>query len=393
MKFFDGNELIIKFMLINISSGIASGMMSFIIPIYALNLKSTSTEIGLITGMTGIGILLVVLPVGYLVDHFGSRKMYSISCVFGIATILLISFATDLKFFFMTMVLYGMTATLRSTSLSASFFKNLTLIGTKRAGWYQGSMTLGGAFIGPLIGGIAAIAMGFSNYFILTSAFLLLPLIMINLFQDRKNNSPAKLRNSSFIDASGQYKALIKNQILISTTLIESLNIALFITFTTFITVLAIRDLGLSPDIAAMLISLRGGATILVVFFCGQLLRKNNKNLYLFSFILIIFALFLLGISTDSPLLAIASIILGIGIGLIGMIDFSRVGNIDGEKGKIAGIFSFGQGTGAIIGPTLGGIIGDAFGVQRIFMAFMLPYFLLVVYVFITGRKQSIKSF
>lgn len=315
--------------------------------------------------------------------------MYSISCVFGIATILIISFAADLRFLLLAMVLYGMAGTLRSTSLSAAFLKNLTFIGTKRAGWYQGSMTLGGSFIGPLIGGIAAIAMGFSNYFILTSAFLLLPLIVINIFTDRKNNSPAKLRNSSFIDASSQYKALIKNQILISTTLIESLNIALFITFTTFITVLAIRDLGLSPDIAAMLISLRGGATIFVVFFCGQLLSRNNNNLYLFSFILIIFALFLLGISTNSSLLAIASIILGIGTGLIGLIDFSRVGNIDGEKGKIAGIFSFGQGTGAIIGPTLGGIIGDGFGVQKIFLAFMLPYFMLVVYAFINSKKQS----
>lgn len=80
--------------------------------------------------------------------------------------------------------------------------------------------------------------------------------------------------------------------------------------------------------------------------------------------------------------------ILGIGTGLIGLIDFARVGNIDGEKGKIAGIFSFGQGTGAIIGPTLGGIIGDAFGLQTIFLAFMLPFFMLVVYAFMNSRKR-----
>lgn len=388
MKIFRGNEIIFKFMLINISSGIAAGMISFIIPIYALNLNATSTEIGLITGITGIGILLVVLPVGFLVDHFGSKKMYSISCVFGIAIILLLSFAADLRFLILAMVFYGMAGTLRSTSLSAAFFKNLTSIGTKRAGWYQGSMTLGGSFIGPIMGGIAAIAMGFTNYFIFTSAFLLLPLIVIIIFTDRKNNSPAKLGNSSFTDVSNQYKSLIKNRILILTTLIESLNIALFTTFTTFITVFAIKDLGLSPGIAAMLISLRGGATILVVFFCGQLLRRNNNNLYLFSSIITILALFLLGISTDSSLLAIASMILGIGTGLIGLIDFARVGNIDGEKGKIAGIFSFGQGTGAIIGPTLGGIIGDAFGLQTIFLAFMLPFFMLVVYAFMNSRKR-----
>jgi len=49
---FQDNELILKFMLINISSGIAMGMMSFIIPVYAINLKATSTEIGLINGIS-----------------------------------------------------------------------------------------------------------------------------------------------------------------------------------------------------------------------------------------------------------------------------------------------------------------------------------------------------
>lgn len=389
MKFFEGNELIFRFMLINISSGIAVGMMSFIIPVYALSLNATSTEIGLITGISGIGLLLVVLPAGFLVDYFGSKKMYSISCVFGAAIIMLLSFAANPKLLLLAMVFYGMAGTLRSTSLSAAFFKNMKTIGAKKAGWYQGSMTLGASFIGPIIGGIAAIAMDFTSYFTLTSAFLLVPLMVIFARTYRRNNSPVKLRNSSFTDASNHYKSLAKNRILVSTTLIESLNNALFITFTTFITVLVIRDLGLSLGIAAMLLSLRGGATIFVVFFCGQLLRRNNNSLYLFSFIITILALLLFEISTDTSLLAIASVILGIGIGLIGLINFAQVGNIEGEKGKIAGIFSVGHGFGSIFGPTLGGIVGDAFGVQAIFLAFIPLFGALAIYTFMDGRKLN----
>lgn len=389
MKIFEENELIIRFMLINISSGIAAGMVTFIIPVYALSLNATSTEIGLITGISGIGLLLVVLPAGFLVDCFGSKKMYSVSCVFGAAIIMLFSFAANPGLLLLAMVFYGMAGTLRSTSLSAAFFKNMNTIGAKRAGWYQGSMTLGASFIGPIIGGIAAITMGFTSYFTLTSAFLLVPLMAILARTDRKNNSPVKLRNSSLTDASKHYKSLAKNRILVSTTLIESLNNALFITFTTFITVLVIRDLGLSPGIAAVLLSLRGGATIFVVFFCGQLLRRNNNGMYLFSFIITILALLLLEISTDTSMLAIASVILGIGIGMIGLINFTQVGNIEGEKGKIAGIFSFGHGTGSIFGPTLGGIIGDAFGVRAVFLSFIPLFGALAIYTLMDGRKLN----
>jgi len=74
MKIFEGNELILRFMFINISSGIAVGMMNFIIPVYALSLNATSTEIGLIKGISGIGDLLVVLPAGFLVDYVARHR-------------------------------------------------------------------------------------------------------------------------------------------------------------------------------------------------------------------------------------------------------------------------------------------------------------------------------
>jgi len=389
MRFFRDNELILGFMLINISSGIAVGMINLILPIYALSLNATSTEIGLIKGISGIGDLLVVLPAGFLVDYFGSKRMYSVSAVFGGLTIMSLSLAGTPELLLLMMVFYGMARTFRTTSLSAAFFKNMNTIGARKGGWYKGSMTAGASFIGPLIGGIAATGMGFTGYFVFTSVFLLAPLMVILTRANHRDDPHIKLKNPGFTDASNHYRSLAKNRALISATIIESLNTAFFITFTTFITVMVIRDLGLSPGVAAALISLKGGATILVVFSCGQLLRRNNNNLYLMSFAATIFALLVLGISKDISLLAIASIIIGIGSGMITLITFTQVGNIEGEKGKIAGIFSFGHGTGAIFGPTLGGIIGDVFGIQAIFLAFMLPFGALALYTFMDGRKRN----
>ncbi len=389
MKIFEGNELILKFMLINISTGIAMGMMNLIIPIYALSLNATSTEIGLIKGISGVGDLLVVLPAGFLVDYLGSKKMYSVSAVMGSSIIVLISYVSNIELLLLIMVFFGMARSLRTTSLNADFFKHVNTIGIKKGGWFKGSMSVGGALIGPILGGIAIVAMSYKSYFALAGVFLLAPFLVILARTNDGSNLPVKPKNFRLADASNHYKALAKNRSLVSATIIESINGAFFVTFTTFIIVLVIKDLGLSPGVAAMLIALKGGATICVVFLCGQLLRKNNTNLYLFSFIVTILALLVLGISGNTLHLAIASVVIGMSSGLITLITFTQVGNIDGEKGKIAGIFSFGHGMGSIIGPTFGGIIGDIISVQAIFLAFMVPFGALALYIFMDGRKQN----
>lgn len=392
MKIFQGNELIMRFMLINISSGVAIGMMNFIIPIYALSLNASSTEIGMIKGFTGIGDLLVVLPAGFVVDYLGSRKTYSVSCVSSALIIILLSFAVTPKLLLLIMIFYGVARTFRTTSLSAAFFKDMNTMGARKAGWYKGSMTIGSSFIGPMIGGIAAIAISFNNYFILTGAFLLIPLMVVNARSNHRIGSPVKTQknstNHSIIDSSNHYKSLTKNRILVGATVKDGLNTAFFMTFTAFITVFVIRDLGLSPGIAAALISIKGVATLLVVFFGGTYLRRNNNGLYLFAYVTTILSLFLLGIGTDTVQLGVASFINGVGTGIISLINFTEVGSIEGEKGKIAGFFSLGHGVGAIMGPTLGGIIGDAFGVQAIFLAFMIPFGALALYTFISRKNE-----
>ncbi|MFZ3058815.1 MAG: MFS transporter [Candidatus Methanoperedens sp.] len=392
MKIFQGNELIFKFMLINISTGIAMGMVNLILPIYALSLNASSTEIGLIKGIAGIGDLLVVLPAGFMVDYLGSKKMYSVSAVMGSSIIVLISYVSSIELLLLIMVFFGMARSLRTTSLNADFFKNMNTIGIKKGGWFKGSMSVGGALIGPILGGIAIVAMSYKSYFALAGVFLLAPFLVILARTNGGSNLPVKPKNFRLADASNHYKALAKNRSLVSATIIESINGAFFITFSTFIIVLVIKDLGLSAGVAAMLIALKGGATICVVFFCGQLLRKNNTNLYLFSFIVTILALLVLGMSRDILQLSIASIVLGLSSGLITLITFTQVGNIEGEKGKIAGIFSFGFGMGSILGPTLGGMIGDIFSIQAIFLSFIPLFGALSLFTFMESRKNRIDS-
>jgi MFS family permease len=389
MRFLEGNELIVRFVAMNIGSGIAVGMVNFILPLYALSLSATTTEIGLIKGMMGVGDILIVLPAGFLVDYFGTKKMYTLACLFGAFMILVMSLAGSPAMLLWMMIFYGISRSLRTTSLNASFFRNMNAIGIQKGGWFKGAMTAGAQFLGPLIGGIAILYLTFSGYFILASAFLLVPLVVLYVATNGKK-PPNTFPGQGFRECLRYYRSLFKNKILISATLTECMNSACFMTFSTFVTVLVVINLGLSPGIAAILIALRGAAQILVVIFCSRLLYENHNNLYIFSYLMIIISLLVFGTSTDIRVLSIAAVVMGSFSGLMTLLTFTNVGRIEGERGKIAGIFAIGTSIGAIFGPVYGGLIGDLFGIPDIFLGFIPLFVIMAGFYLVVGRRQDI---
>jgi uncharacterized membrane protein YoaK (UPF0700 family) len=54
-----------------------------------------------------------------------------------------------------------------------------------------------------------------------------------------------------------------------------------------------------------------------------------------------------------------------------------------------AGIFSFGQKTGMVAGPVLGGVVGDFIGLQAIFPCFVPFYLAMAAYNFIASRRPG----
>ncbi|ACL16474.1 MFS transporter [Methanosphaerula palustris] len=389
MRFLKENELIARFMAMNIGSGIAVGMVNFILPLFSLSLDATTAEIGLIKGMMGVGDILIVLPAGFLIDYFGTKKMYTVACLFGSFMILVMSFAQSPTMLLGLMIFYGISRSLRTTSLNASFFSNMNAIGIRKGGWFKGAMTAGAQFIGPLIGGFAIIFLTYPGYFVLASAFLLVPLVVLYLSTNGEKSSDTGPKLHLW-ESLRYYRNLLKNKLLVSATLTECMNSACFMTFSTFVTVLIVVNFELSPSIAAILIALRGIAQILVVIFCGRLLYENHNNLYFISYIMIIISLLLFGTNSNIIILAAAAVIMGSFSGLMTLLTFTNVGSIEGERGKIAGIFAIGTSIGAIFGPVYGGFIGDTFGVQNIFLGFIPLFVTMACFYLFIGRKQNI---
>jgi MFS family permease len=80
--------------------------------------------------------------------------------------------------------------------------------------------------------------------------------------------------------------------------------------------------------------------------------------------------------------MTLSTVVLGLGLGFLNLVTSSRIGLMEGEKGKIVALFAAAVGAGISLGPMLGGLVGQYLGVQNIFLAFIPLFMLLTLLVF-----------
>ena len=133
-----------------------------------------------------------------------------------------------------------------------------------------------------------------------------------------------------------------------------------------------------------------GGVFILTVFAAGPLITKMSQfQLYLLSVTVTSAGLALVSISTTFFLLIFSAVVLGLGLGLINLVTSSRIGTMEGEKGKIVALFAASVGAGISLGPMIGGVIGQYIGTQNIFLAFIPLFILLVILAYRTDVQSE----
>jgi MFS family permease len=168
----------------------------------------------------------------------------------------------------------------------------------------------------------------------------------------------------------------------------EAIVAASFSSFSTFIGVAAVSELGLTLSTASLFIGSEGLAYILAVFFLGGYARRlGYQSAALIG--LAVSAVSLIGI-TLSPrvdLLIGFSGALGAALGSLNLASSMRAGTLPGEKGKIAALFSTAACAGVAVGPVFAGVVAECFGSRAVFIAFVPLYLALAV--FTAGRELA----
>jgi MFS family permease len=380
------------FVILNMTNGTAVGLLYMALPLYALSIQATPAQIGMIRGASGLGLLLLVIPVGFLVDRFGPRKLFLLGNFGVVLVVFSVSSITIPHILILLMLLEGVSRSLKFTSISAAFFQSLHSFGLEKAGWYKGSLSIGLTFIGPVLGGSVLGLMSFNSVFQLVMLLMLLPSLLICFI----HIEPARQSTAAGFTAEvrgqlSQFTAIIRHSGLSRALAAEVLCSACLSTFTTFIVVLVVREWHLKPGAASLMLTLEGGAFIVTLFGTGHLVHKyGQRDSYLLSISLTVAGLTGLTVAKGVPFLMVSAIIMGFGLGLLNIITSSCAGSMKGEKGKVASLFAAAAGVGISFGPLISGLVAQYLGVQTVFISMVPLLFLLGLSVYREEPERAV---
>ncbi len=388
-RWFSDNRLLVGFILLSTSSGVAAGIMQLVFPLYALSLSIGDGDIGLIRGSTQLCGLLTTLPGGFLVDRFGARRMYIVSGLVNALAICIIPTAATFSLLMLFLLFEGCVGNIRWTALNTAFFERLNSIGVSRAGWMRAAMAIGLSFLGPLIGGSLAHAFSFQINYLLIGMCILVPVCLLLLLQPNSSPPPLQLAETEPVPFPAQLRELLANRLLMNTALNQSLTMSSFNAFSVFIIIFLVKTLNCSPGMVSLIISVQGAAFVLIMF-CGVAImrRISSHGLYALCYLLQIGGLVAVGYSDRLWLIAAGSVSLGLGAGLMTTNSYAMLGNLVGKKGKATGLFYLITGAGISLGPVLSGFLVTQFGIRAAFTGFIpLQCCAFVYFIFIMIRR------
>jgi len=384
------------FLLLSAGTGVSVGVLALALPLYALALSATPAEVGLIRAASGVGMLLAVIPAGFLVDRFGAKAMFHAGSLAVILCVIAYRFASEPLALVGVALFEGAFRSLEFNALTATFLLALPRFGMKTVGWHKGALSLGLSFVGPLLGGALLGGMNFHAVFGVVVALMLVPnvlMMLIGRMLTGAGPSPhtrASGTLASILSHFGDISTLVRQPNVAGCLGAEALVTATFSAFTTFIVVIAVSVLDMTPIAASVLAATEGATFIVTVFTAGGLIQRlSHRAAILLGVAISTPSLACLSSTGAAPVLFAAALALGFGLGLLNLVTTTRASSLPGEKGKIASLFMAAAGIGGATGPAFGGAVAGWFGAPAVFVAFVPLYALLAASVLAATRTPD----
>ncbi len=365
------NKLLLQFILFSVVSGMGMGVAQMALTLYAVKLGATASQIGLIGGVQGIGLLVTVLPIGFLVDYVGPRKVFLFGTVISAIIYLFFPFARSSNSLIIAVAFLSLFTAFRFIPMTSVFLEFVKKVGSGKAGWQRGSHSFGLVFLGPLFGASLSKYWGFEITFYIISALILLLVFGVTaIFPENAHSESVSLG-----ERLSHFKEFFKDRNLIEASGAEALALATFSCFNAFIVVIAIRVFHFTPPIASLFVSIEGLIFIVTLFTLGRILEKLGEHrFYLGSIAIVVSGLSLISCFLNPSFIVAGTILIGIGLGMFNLVNVTRVANANAEKGKTAAVFSLFTMLGVVIGPVIGGFAGELFGTWSVFLVFIPMY-------------------
>ncbi|ENX22919.1 hypothetical protein F892_02162 [Acinetobacter vivianii] len=355
-------------------AGLGIGIAKIVTSLYAVQLAANEFEMGLIAAVQSLGILLIGLPIGLLVQRHGPKTMFVLGSFLAAVVYVTVPFYPAVWYLILCTFLVGLCMPMRFVSLNTVYMQHLKSIGAARAGWFRGTHMMGFFLVGPLLAVSLVSGAGFSDAFWWIAGLFILPILFAPLAFGSNSIEISQAQQNEVFSLTVIAKQLVllkQDQALRRTSLIEMASNAVMAYYGFFIIVIAIKDFGLSETIAASLVTLQGAVFVVALFTTGTLLaRWGIKRFYQTGFACVAVASVALGIPKVPALLWMGAVILGLGLAMLHIVNFTMFANVGERLGmaKVSGLTAMAGPAGALLGSMVGGWLGHYWGLQSMFL-------------------------
>jgi len=348
--------------LTNFLSSLAFGTIIYLLPVYAEGLGASYYDLGVIGGVGNAVYTVSTLVTGFLLDMFDRARFYAVSCILGVASILLFLQTTDVTEITLVRGLLG--------GVSAAFWvATSTIIAdaspperlTRSMARYNLSWMT--AFVvGPFLGGIISEVLGFPFLFVAASAINLVSFVIISAFirpryTRRKGSGDLRVSLQALKDLSYVYAALIPYAFILGV----------------YMAILPghLKTLGIATAMVGLLITVSNGFRGLGFLFAERFVAWGVKKSLALSSALLFTALLLVAFSRGAVSFLIPMILLGFAGGMITpvILDCVANGTRPDALGAALGTHEAIYGLGMCLGPVAGGAFAEAIQPTALYLA------------------------
>lgn len=359
-------------MLLATFSGATIGMAKIVTSLYALSLGASALQVGIISAMESLGMVLLTLPAGFVIARYGARPVYFLSSLGPMLVNALIPLFHGWLWLALAQWLIGLFIPFRIVAMNSAFLRELQYLGLSKAGWYRGALTLGLGLLGPLLGNQLGSQEHWPWAFVLISlCFAAMALYSLGFWE--ADALADRVPASSLATMLGHTRVLLGQPGIREPCAMEALNSATTSVFSTFILLYALQDAGLSQDQAVALVAIQGMGAVLALFGLGYGLRHLSQGAgYSLGLGCTILALLVIGLSQQFAWLALAGIVLSIGAAGIHLLNMDRLSQQAQDRSQVSGLFNLASMAGGFVGAMAGGLISDLIGVGPLFLCWAL---------------------
>ena len=333
-------------------------------PFFARSLGASVSLIGALASSTGLTMVLLSIPLGSLSDRLGRKRIMQLGIACFIVAPLLYTFASEPLHLLPARIVMGVAM---GSTFSIGFVYATEIAPKNRRGLAQGLYltSMGTGFtVGPLIGGFAAKAVGYSSAFYITAGLAACGFIALLFAPEKKMDFTLPAR-SPFEG----FRGLIGNPRLLSAGVANFFNSMIFNTVMIFFPLYGI-SIGLDEPQVGMGLTVRGLASTATRIPAGMAMSRLGA-LKLMALGLGASAIMILAIPAFDALVFL-SVILGLqgifyGIYLTSANTFVTEVAPEGMEGASMGVFSTFSNVSGIVSPIVLGLVAEAWGIGATF--------------------------